>query len=373
MAGISSYSFELSRPTGVYYAGEKIEGKLLLHTAEPITCRAVRVRLLGQAKGHWSRSEGSGDNRHRVMYTARTTHVDRSITAFGSYSATGTLDGAGSSAVFEAESGIGELSLPWSADTAPADFLIAVRVMDYDWGAKDDLLGEVLLSAKTLLEFPGSQLSFPLRPQGEVTVSASLETYAATGTQYLSLHCRQATGLRSGDWMSSNDVYVQAYQVPPATSADQPLPLPAPTAVLPAGVLEVPFALRLPYKMIPSSAEWGFATTTYTYVRYQLYSNIDTKMARDPSTKRVITVLSSEMPQPTSLLPAMRANTAPITIYGVDCCGCIKCCEKGTASLSAVLSQTYLLPGSTFFVAAIAHNNTDTDTHFNVRRVQPHL
>jgi hypothetical protein len=122
--------------------------------------------------------------------------------------------------------------------------------MDYDWGKKDDLLGEVLISPEShLLPTPGQPISFPLTrkgktEKGEVTLSCTFEDTAhavmagaesaninigdvsTAGLAVLRLKCHQATGLRKADWFGKNDVYVQAYIVPRDTSTSEALPVP---------------------------------------------------------------------------------------------------------------------------------------------------
>lgn len=124
------------------------------------------------------------------------------------------------------------MNIPMNTMSSPlGSFKIVVRVMDYDWGKKDDLLGEILLEPfSMLLQAPGSAMSFPLtrkgkKEKGEVTLSAYIEDNTmsvqnavheqggapatTSGIQTLKLKCHQATGLRKADWFGKNDVYVQ--------------------------------------------------------------------------------------------------------------------------------------------------------------------
>ena len=95
---------------------------------------------------------------------------------------------------------------------------LAVRVMDYDWGKRDDMLGECVvrlgeLMSQTILA-GGQPVSMPLYRKGRGGEFGEVTLSAARGAAGLVvLRCHQATGLRKGDWFGKNDVYVQAYVV----------------------------------------------------------------------------------------------------------------------------------------------------------------
>ena len=55
-------------------------------------------------------------------------------------------------------------------------------------------------------------------------------------------------------------------------------------------------------------------------------------------------MLSSEIPKPSLFAPVQRENVEPEPIFGCDCC-CLQLCPKGSASLAAVVSKTYFVPG----------------------------
>ena len=135
-------------------------------------------------------------------------------------------------------------------------------VMDYDWGKKDDLLGEILLDPQVLLVQPGVPISFALNRKGkpgkgEVTLSATLTNQTqlqqtaisagalTSGAQLLRVVCHQATGLKSGDMFSKNDVYVQSYFVPIGTDASKALPVPEKNMQLPVGKYVIPFEFKV--------------------------------------------------------------------------------------------------------------------------------
>lgn len=190
----------------MFWAGETIEGFLSLKTSAPIKCRAIRLQLTGEGLCHWH--TGSGDD--RKDYHGRRSYVSHRLSVWGNFYSTETLDNAGKDAIFDADSGNGDMIIPLRG---PATQLtLAVRVMDYDWGKKDDLLGDVAVQPASLLKSPGEPVSMALRGGGEITLSATIDR-TGTGAEFLKLRCHQATGLKSGDWFSKNDVYVQCYEV----------------------------------------------------------------------------------------------------------------------------------------------------------------
>lgn len=290
------------------------------------------------------------------------------MTVKGNFYKTDTLSEAGTNAYFDPNSGGGEMLVHLDDGKVDDDFVLAVRSMDYDWGKKDDLLGEILVYvARDLLENPGVQKSFPLRKKGKIhkgEITLSAEVQELRGKYFLRLNCHQTTGLPSADWFSKNDVYVQCYRVPSSTDVDAALPKPDKNFLIPAGEkIEMPFSMKIPLKYMPSSFSTWHGDSCY--VAYSLYSNIDIKWNKDPSVRRYITVLSSELPSPSLLAPMSRIDTEPQVIYGCDCC-CFTCCENGTAFFKAAVDKTYLTPGDTVFITAFAQNDTEDTCAFTV-------
>jgi len=360
----SLYRIDLNRPNGVYVAGEDVVGTLHLHTNNAITCRGVRLKLMGKGYVHWH--VGSGDNRND--YRGRKTYLDKSITVSGNFYRTTTLDGCGANAIFDPNTGGGEMVIPLDDGKVDENFVLAVRSMDSDWGKKDDLLGETLVRVwQDLLQNPNVPVSFPLRRngqihKGEVTLSAYVRDLL--GKSVLQLNCHKSTGLASADFFGKNDVYVQCYRVPSETDEGAALPLPQKNHILPAGTkIAMPFSIKLPLKYIPSSFSTWHGDACY--VSYSIYSNIDIKWNLDPSVRRYITVLSSELPSPVLLAPVMRTEAEPQTIYGCDLCG-LACCEKGDAFFRAAIDKTYLGIGDALYITAFAKNNTEDACAFTV-------
>jgi hypothetical protein len=377
MVNISQYQIELERSNGVYLAGEHVRGTLHLRTSADIECRGVRLRLTGKGYVHWH--TGGGDN--RTDYYGKKEYVSRSMTVLGNFHKTLCLSEAGTNAYFDKDNGGGEIIIPLEEEKVSDDFVLAVRSMDYDWGKKDDLLGETLVRvAQDLLVTPGKEVSFPLRRKGravagkggnrsEVTLSGLVEELEIDAAwddfkYILRLTCHQTTGLRSADFFGKNDVYVQCYEVPKNTDENGPLPKPTKSFTIRAQTqYSIPFSFKLPDKYLPSSFSTWHGDACY--VNYSLYSNIDIALWRDPSIRRYITVISVEMPSPTLLAPMIKPKTHPQTIYGCECCS-FTCCEKGEAFFRAAIDKRYLSPGDTIFITAFADNGTEDDCDFTV-------
>ena len=333
------------------------------------------MKFSGNARTHWTYKKGD-DTVHVHGYKE---YIAQRFTAWGNFYKTAELDGAGENAYFGGTPGDGAMSIPLNQPIG--SFLVAVRVMDYDWGKKDDLLGEVLIDPAQLLQSPGTKMSFPLTRKGkpeksEVTLSATLEAFTqlsqtnvegtlTSGTQLLKLVCHQATNLRSGDWFSKNDVYVQAYTMAADTDASSELPPPNKKLELPAAKYVLPFEFTIPSNgVLPPSCEMSGWFRNTAYIRYSLYAHIDIAWKLDPSTRQVITVLSAAMPPKELLAPAQEIFPEE-KVYGCDCC-CFQRCEKGTASMSVMVDRRVYSPGDSFYLAAQAHNGTDTDVTLKV-------
>mmetsp|Transcript_116424 Transcript_116424/g.267282 ORF Transcript_116424/g.267282 Transcript_116424/m.267282 type:complete len:466 (-) Transcript_116424:100-1497(-) len=233
-------------------------------------------------------------------------------------------------------------------------------------GKKDDLLGEVIVPVKDLLAAPVEGMTFDLRRKGKeekgnVTLYAR-EIQHSHGEKMLLVRVVSATGLRKADMFGKNDVYVQMFSIPEDTPSDKPIPETRKNCVLPPGDLVVPFVFRIPSKQMPSSYEAGFEDSSY--VRYSLYGNVDIAWWRDPSTRFFITVMSTELPPPTAMCPALRPPAEPQAIYGWDCC--CQCCPQGTAQFEAAVDRTCVSPGDVIHVALNAQNHLQKDMRFKV-------
>jgi hypothetical protein len=376
----ASYRISLQRDTATYFAGEAVVGNLVLTTTAPIKCRGVRLACTGKSHVHWH--TGGGDNRQD--YDGWKTHLAYEKTVWGNFYKTMLLKNAGKDAHWGKAPGDGDMPIPVPAPLGT--FKIVVRVMDYDWGKKDDLLGEILVDPVQLLGCPGQALSVPLRRKGkagkgEVTLSATFEdntqqvmadagsassTTSGLGTLLLRVH--QATGLRSADMFGKNDIYVQAYTVPSETDALAVLPLFAKDMVISPGELIIPFSFAIPVGAgIPSSFEFGEDEGGFDecYVRYSIYSHIDVAWKLDPSTRTMITVLSGDIAPVSLLAPITRPVEADKNMYA---CYCF--CSTGVSNMTAMLDRQVAAPGDTLYVAANIKNGTSKPMTIRMTLVQ---
>jgi len=145
----SEYAILLDRRDAAYYPGDVVSGRVVITTTSALQCRGIRVRLQGVAEGKWH--TGSGDNRRD--YRTKRTYVSLRHTLFGNFYRTVLLDEAGAEAYFDADNGGGEMHIPANFGT------FAVRVMDYDWGKRDDLIGECTINIHDLLAAGGASRS----------------------------------------------------------------------------------------------------------------------------------------------------------------------------------------------------------------------
>ena len=108
LSNVQQYDIELDRKTGVYIAGEKITGRLKLKIKEgkEIKCRGIRVKLQGKGYSHLKRTKTDSDgNTETEHYYSNREYVNKTVTAFGNFYATECIDGCGSDAVFDVNSG----------------------------------------------------------------------------------------------------------------------------------------------------------------------------------------------------------------------------------------------------------------------------
>jgi hypothetical protein len=333
---MTKFSIELERSTGIYYAGEVVRGTIKMNCPSSVTCRSVVVQLKGQARVWWH--TGAGD--HRRDYDGHTLYQDQRFTIQGNFYKTGLFNEAGENAFFDKIHNLGVMQIPCSA-TETQRLQLIVRVMDYDWGKKDDLLGEILLDVPALAN-SGEKQSFPLTHKGqpgkgEVTISAKYLPYdalfpttTASGIlisrdmqkEYcLVLHVHQATGLRKADWVGKNDVYIQAYRPEDAKYSEitpgQKLPGPQKKMGLPANTeIIAPFAFSL-RQDAPPSAELRIEDRCH--IRYKIRAYLDLANWKDPFATTTITVIPNRpIPKPLLIQPHIE-NVGPQPLYS-SCC-----------------------------------------------------
>lgn len=313
---------------------------------------------------------GSGDDRHD--YEGSKIFEEHRYTMFGNYFNTTILDEAGADAYFGSASGDGIMYIPCN-DAERLDMII--RVMDYDFGKRDDLLGETVVDVSELAA-SGAERSYPLTRNGkaekaEVTLRARLlptgvlfpapSRSGGTDLQQHSTICElravKATGLRKADFFGKNDVYVQAYRVgPQGVDRSKALPGPDTKAVLPAGMMVFPFAFPI-RPDAPGTAE--LQVGDWASIRYTLYANIDKAWWMDPCVKRGITVIAARpRPPPSLLFPIEYADPSPVRMSS-------SCCfpswtSLGTAALRARLSRQTFASGEPLELTASLLNDASS-------------
>jgi hypothetical protein len=287
---------------------------------------------------------------------------------------------------------------------------VALRVLDYDFGMRDDVLGECLVDVDAVLAAGGAPVTLPLmRKQGllrtygpqlvagaasVVTLSAVAEPDAGPdvapewhqGARRVRLRLHAALNLRSADLVGSNDVYVKLWELDPADlQPGAPLPEPPAKATMPqARATTFPFEFTLPVNL-PSTLE-GVPGVDYGFVRCSVYAHIDIAWRLNPSARAFISICQ---PVPASLprLLAPVGAAGSHTVYGLRCCAacccdcCLRCCGAGCCenrsnplgdvSLEASLSRAAFAPGEDLPLAALrAFNGTATPVVLRIELVR---
>ena len=311
---VKSIGIELDRPNGVYYGGEVVRGTVRLNVSDDTTkCRGFHLSLVGKSHVHW---HTGGEDKLLDHHDGTTYFQDKRFTVHGNFYKTGLLDNAGKDALFDMVHNSGMILMPCN-DAKSLDLI--VRVMAYDWGKRDVLLGEITINA-SVLAGSGRTETFPLtrkgRPEkGEITLSAKLIPFdaifpkrsrsgaeislLASKRECLVLRVHQATGLRKADMIGKNNVYVQVYEATePVQECGKALPGPDNEVVLPQSEAVFPFTFQL-CNDAPGSAELRVGDGCY--VRYYIRANVYLAKWRDPIFKRHITVLPNR-PLPSLVL-----------------------------------------------------------------------
>ncbi|XP_077991506.1 arrestin domain-containing protein 3-like [Glandiceps talaboti] len=72
--GLTAYSILFEDNKEVYNPGEIVAGYVMIDLSEPLQCRGVFIRFLGEGLVRWTESEGSGDNQRTVCCIANTVY-----------------------------------------------------------------------------------------------------------------------------------------------------------------------------------------------------------------------------------------------------------------------------------------------------------
>ena len=404
--------YRIVLPRDYYFAGETVQGTLELKTHGPISCRGVRVKLEGVGMCHWHYYEGAGEHRRRVDVHGEKKYNGCQKTAWGSTYNTGRIDNAGDDAVWGHPTTPDEGHVDMPLQTAHGSKVV-LRVMDYDWGTKDDELGECLLDVDELLAMNGADVTVPLwrhagkgvfssgaygpaegnasngvKPRSVVVLSCELSELEGgfgfqQGARRVVFKVKSAHNLRDADSMMGfrgyNDVYCQLYEVSGEDLAPGlPLPGPPDTSAmqLPPTRASIPFSFRLP-RNLPSSMEPldVFAEPVdRASVRYCIYSHIDIAWRMDPSCRRIISVINGPSSTIPKLLAPLRSVPQEKEVHPVNCESLCFCCSKdcvgqlcgenksvslGKVFLDCHMDRRGYAPGETMFLSGIARNETD--------------
>jgi len=421
-ADVQDFGIVLRKPSGIFVPGEVVEGQVILTTSQPIVCRGLRVLLQHKAAVHWcvpsersravtralatsdsrrraisSRHVGEGDN--RTDYDGQRFYARERRTVWGVVFKTEVIDNAGANCVFGSANAPTEGSLDIPLARTAGSWL-ALSVLDYDWGKKDDELGECLVDVDALLAQNGAPVTLNLyRNKGlmmksyepalgkggvpsQVVISAvpsnshSVSAWK-TGARSVLLRVHAALNLRSADMVGKNDVYCQAWEVEKSDAAQwpsAPLPRAPASAALPACRQQAfPFSFRLPANLPSSCENIGGAGRLFdwAYVRCSLYAYLDIAWRKDPSARRLITIVQ---PTPASLprLLTPLAACASRMVFSTRCSCCCECClaccgptlcedkssPLGVVSLSVALNRSAFAPGEMMPLLARFSNET---------------
>jgi hypothetical protein len=346
---VSNYSITLEK--SLYFPNEIVRGQVHVQTSQPINCRGVRIMFEGRSYCHWS--TGSGDN--RKDYYGSKTYMRYKRTVWGQLYTTPVLDNAGENALFGPPWAPSEGTLFVQMDRYETDCV--VRVMDYDWGKKDDLLGEISVNVDRVVG--RGVLDFQLNRQGRLekgTVRASFDwdpsSVVSGKDKCLRIVIVGAFGLRKADLFGKNDVYVQAYVLPAGSEIvlERALPEPEKALTLPGPItMDIPFSFQLPPDL-PSS----FGGSKDAYIAYSVYSNIDVAWKKDPCTRVFFTVVQ---PLPAAMYPSIAMGSVhdpihPRCMIPPICCFSfpLVCFTSGLLEFTASTDRSGYAPGETIVV-----------------------
>lgn len=356
MSSVNKFQISLDRQSGVFYAGEVITGTLHVMPSKNETCRSLLLSMVGKARVHWH--TGSGDNRND--YYGKKIFLQSNRTLWGNFYRTALLDEAGEDAEFGAAVGDGTMYIPCLATEGSngSSMKLIVRVCDYDWGKRDDNIGEIVIDAKELA-LKGDAMTYDLtrngKPEkGTITLAAmfmpssAIALDAASGassqsSETLVLKVLRANGLRKADWIGKNDVYVQVWRAPDEMpQVGKKLPEPEMKISLPDGPLSFKFAFPT-REDSPGSAVLNCGDSAY--IAYYIKAEIDKKGWRNPSLKYPVTILPS---RPVPMLPLLSPSLTEEEdeIKKMKFC-CFACGKAGLVTIKLQTGRRAYAPGET--------------------------
>ena len=216
---VKEYSIALSRENLTYFPGEQVQGTVNLVTTESIHFKAIRVSLQGRKFAKVS----SGNNSD--YYTNLFTFEEESCNT--AYARTLVVQEGGKNVNFNPPwkpfEAVVTLSLPDDGKTS-----LVIQVQDSDLLKKDDLLGSVHVNVASIVSVDNRPITLTLSvPKGKsnkkspdptITLLAYWSTESClereSEKKVLKIKFISALNLRSADWFSKNDVYVEVYEAP---------------------------------------------------------------------------------------------------------------------------------------------------------------
>ena len=283
---------------------------------------------------------------------------------------------------------------------------VALRVLDYDFGKKDDVLGEcfvdvdALLAAQGLTTLPLYRRQGLVRSYGPQLVNGqpSVITLCAMpeaadealkrmppefgqGARRVRICLVSANNLRAADMFGGNDVYCRLWEIDAADAQPgKPLPDPPARVTMPqARQLTFPFTFQLPMNM-PSTLE-QVPGVDYGFIRCSVYAHLDIAWRLNPSVRAYLSIVQPVIASlPRLLMPVGAAGSKPM--YGVHCGCCCECClscfgagccenksdKLGDVALEASLARSGMAPGELVpFTRLRAVNGTE---RLSVLRIQ---
>ena len=213
----------MSRENSTYFAGEQVKGTVNLVTTESIHCKAIRVSLQGNKFA--TVSFGGGDDKQTSCYSNLFTFEEESWNT--AYARTLVVQEGGKNVNFNPPwkpfEAVVTLSLPDDGKTS-----LVIQVQDSDLLKKDDLLGSVHVNVASIVSVDNRPITLTLSvPKGKsnkkspdptITLLAYWSTESClereSEKKVLKIKFISALNLRSADWFSKNDVYVEVYEAP---------------------------------------------------------------------------------------------------------------------------------------------------------------
>jgi hypothetical protein len=385
---VSSCEIVLERKSGVYFAGEVVRGTVRLQTSGDINTKGGRIIYKGRGYMQYT-VHRRGEDGGSTTYTASYLYDNHHTTLWGNYFKTSTRNKAGNEAIFGLNSGGGLIHIPCNNDE---QLKVVLQVMNYDTLKGDEILGETTVNMIELLN-SGAAQSFPLtrlgKPEkGELTLSARIVPREASSLSaraptvgppgydsVCELRVHKATGLRNANFITKNNVFVQAYRALEGMyERGKNLPSPDKNIILPAGVRQFPFAFPI-RPDAPHSAE--LRVGDWAFIRYTLEVEIEpagnVSPSKLPAIVRAINVIAAyPKPPPELLHPITYDADKPQTVASGCCTWCCCCvvrccpCMFGNLEMNATLGRQVYAPGEVLDLRGSVKNNTSSRVVVNV-------